>query len=380
MRIGAIGAGWWATTNHFPILAARDDVELVSVCRPDQDLLGTVQDTFGFAHATEDVDELLDQDLDAVVVTTPHNLHYDHARRALERGLHVMCEKPMTLHASEAWHLVDLAREHDVVLLVPHGWQYTDYVVRAKEVVDAGALGDVEYVSCTMASPTKEFFAGAGGPPSQWTPNLIAPDMRTWQDPIRGGGYAHGQLTHGVNLALWLTGVRATRVSGVVSNPHSAVDMYNCASVTFANGAVGSFTGAATLPADAKFQVDIRIFGSRGVLLLDVERERAEFQLHDGRHESLLAAPGSGAYECARPPKRFVELITGVESVNNSSGEVAARSVELIEAMVRSAAQNGVPVDIGPVNPADIKALRQPEGNTTTTGNPTTTLDVSSAK
>ena len=346
VRVGAIGAGWWATTNHFPILAARPDVELVSVCRPDSDLLRTVKDTFGFTHATEDVDELLEQNLDAVVVATPHHLHYEHARLALERGLHVMCEKPMTLHAHEAWHLADLARARDLVLLVPHGWQYTDYVVSAKELLDEGAVGEVEFISCTMASPTKEFFAGGGGPPSQWTPNLVAPDMRTWQDPGRGGGYAHGQLTHGVNLVLWLTGLRAARVSGVVSNPHSAVDLYNSANVTFTNGAAGSFSGAATLPADDKFQVDIRLFGSRGVLLLDVERERAEFRMHNGRHQSLLTSLGSGDYECTRPVNRFIGLITGTESVNNSSGEVAACSVELIEAMVRSASQNGVPVDI----------------------------------
>lgn len=346
VRVGAIGAGWWATTNHFPLLAERDDVDLVSVCRPDAELLANVKDQFGFTHATENVDELLAQDLDAVIVTTPHHLHYEHARAALDRGFHVLCEKPMTLHAHEAWDLVTKASQKDVVLLVPYGWQYTDFVVRAKELVEEGALGDVEYVACTMASPTKEFFAGEGGVPSRWTPTLAAPDMRTWQDASRGGGYAHGQLTHAVSLSLWLTGLRARRVSGFVSNPNSGVDMYNCGNVIFGNGALGSYAGAATLPSDSKFQIDIRIYGSRGVLLLDVERERAEFLLHDGRREYLLASPGSGDYSCIEPPNRFIDLVTGRSSENNSSGDVAARAVELIDALVQSGTAGGVPIDV----------------------------------
>jgi predicted dehydrogenase len=346
VRVGAIGAGWWATTNHFPLLAGRDDVELVSVCRPDPDLLAVVKEQFGFAHATEDVDELLSQDLDAVLVSTPHHLHYEHARAALDRGLHVMCEKPMTLDPHQAWELVTAANQQDVVLLVPYGWNYTDFIVRAKELIDDGAIGDVEFVAGTMASPTKEFFAGQGGVPSQWTPTLAAPDMRTWQDARRGGGYAHGQLTHVVSLALWLTGLRAQQVSGVVSTPNSGVDMYNSANVTFTNGALGSLAGAATLPADSKFQVDIRVFGTNGVLLLDVERERAEFLLHDGREESLLATPGSGNYACSTPPSRFIDLVAGRSTENNSSGDVAARSVELIAALLESAKVGGAPVSV----------------------------------
>ncbi|MGL4257733.1 MAG: hypothetical protein ACRCSL_15475, partial [Microbacterium sp.] len=61
VRLGAVGAGWWATSNHFPIFAGRDDVELVGVCGKGPEL-GTVRDRFGFGMATEDYDELLGQD------------------------------------------------------------------------------------------------------------------------------------------------------------------------------------------------------------------------------------------------------------------------------------------------------------------------------
>ena len=59
VRLGFIGAGWWATSNHMPILAARDDVELAGVCRLGAGELKQVQERFGFAYATEDYRDLL---------------------------------------------------------------------------------------------------------------------------------------------------------------------------------------------------------------------------------------------------------------------------------------------------------------------------------
>ena len=60
-RLGFIGAGWWATSNHMPIFAAREDVELVGVCRLGTEELRQVQEAFGFAYATEDYHDLLDK-------------------------------------------------------------------------------------------------------------------------------------------------------------------------------------------------------------------------------------------------------------------------------------------------------------------------------
>jgi predicted dehydrogenase len=338
IRVGFIGAGWWATVNHMPVLAAREDVELVGVCRPGAGLLAQVKDAFGFSFATEDYRELLELDLDAVIVSSPHHLHYKHTRAALERGLHVLCEKPMTLHAHEAWELVDLADRSERVLLVAYGWHYKAFVAQARALVPE--IGEIEYALCHMASPTKDFFSGAGSVPAAWEPTLIAPDPRTWQTPETGGGYAHGQITHSSAMLLWVTGLRARRVLALMTGPAAPVDLYDAACVEFDNGAIGVISGAATLPDDDKFQVDIRVFGTEGVLLLDVERERVELRRHDGHHESIAIPPGEGAYSCEGPPNRFVDLTAG-RGENESPGWVAARSVELIEAMQASAAEGG---------------------------------------
>src|SRR5438067_10230281 len=106
IRLGFMGAGWWATSNHIPVLAKREDVELTAVCRLGRNELRQVRERFGFRFATESAEELVAQPLDAVVVTSPHTLHYEHAKLALERGLHVMCDKPMCTQGAQARELV----------------------------------------------------------------------------------------------------------------------------------------------------------------------------------------------------------------------------------------------------------------------------------
>jgi predicted dehydrogenase len=306
-------------------------------------MLQTVKENFGFPFATEDYRELLKLDLDGVVVTSPHHLHYEHAQAALEAGYHVMVEKPMTLKGAEAWELVNLAQAKNRQIIVPYGWHYKPFVQEAKRLMNEGVVGNIEYVLCHMASPTKSLFAGAGEPPSEQSPTIAAPDPRTWQAPEQGGGYAHGQVTHSSALMFWLTGLRARQVACRMTHPNAQVDLYNTAAVTFTSGALGTISGAATLPDGSKFQVDVRIFGDEGVLLLDVERERVEVRRHDGKNVNLEIPHNAGAYDCDIPPVRFVELIQGKGS-NDSPGEVAARSAEMIDAMFRSAGQGGAPV------------------------------------
>ena len=80
--------------------------------------------------------------------------------------------------------------------------------------------------------------------------------------------------------------------------------------------------------------------------MLDVERERVTLSRYDGRREELSISPGEGEYECLVPPARFIDLITGASTENNSDVEVAARSVELIEALLRSSAAGGAEIPV----------------------------------
>jgi predicted dehydrogenase len=338
VRLGFIGAGWWATANHLPLLAARDDVELAAVCRLGRPELERVRDRFGFRFATEDYRELLAQPLDGVVVASPHTLHYTHAKAALERGLHVMVEKPMAVRADEAWDLVGLAREKRRHLLVPYGWNYKPFVEAAQRQISQGAVGEIEYVLCHMASPIRGLLDGTDVGDVAGGDGLFAPDAKTWADPkVAGGGYGHAQLTHATGLLFFLTPLRAASVYARMTAPGSRVELYDALSVHFESGAIGTVSGAGSVPPGGRFQVDVRIFGSEGMLLLDIERERLEVQRRDGQNFHVPVPAGEGDYTCDGPPHRFVDLIQGRSDRNNSSGEVAARSVELLDAAYRSA-------------------------------------------
>lgn len=342
-RIGLIGAGWWATSNHLPILASRSDVDLVGVCRLGAEPLEQVRRQFGFRFATEDYRELLDRcELDGVVVASPHTLHFEHARAALQRGLHVLCEKPLCTRAADARELVRLAETGGLHLVVPYGWNYKPFIQQAKRWMEDEGVGQIEYALCHMASPIRDLLSGRGmridEVSGQQGHNLFEPDPSTWADPqVAGGGYGHAQISHSAGLLFWLTDLVPQTVFARMTAPDSRVDLYDAVSVQFAGGAIGTISGAGTLPTHLPFQVDVRVFGRRGVLLLDCERARLELHHHDGCRRTCDLALDAGHYECVAPVHHFVDLILGRADRNWSPGTPAMRSVELLDAAYRSA-------------------------------------------
>ncbi len=342
-RLGFIGAGWWATSNHMPLLAARNDVEMVGVCRLGAGELQQVKDRFNFSFATEDYRELLTRcELDGVIVSSPHTLHYEHARASLSAGLHVMCEKPFTTQANQARELVEMADQSGLHLLIPYGWHYKPFIQEARRLMEQQRVGNIEYILCHMASPIRGLLSGEGMKiddiSGQSSDNLFEPDSATWANPdVAGGGYGHAQISHSAGMMFWLTGLRAQSVFSMMAAPGSEVDLYDAISVRFDCGAIGTVSGAGSVPTDQPFQVDIRIFGSEGMLLIDCERARVHLRRNDGKHLSVDVATDAGGYECNGPPNNFADLILGKSQNNWSAGEYALRSVELLDAAYRSA-------------------------------------------
>src|SRR5262249_47527337 len=159
---------------------------------------------------------------------------------------------------------------------------------------EQGAVGTVQYALCHMASPIRDLLQGK---PFQVEDNsgqaggvLFEPDPKTWADPaVAGGGYGHAQLSHSTGMLCWLTGLAPTRVYALMSAPGARVDLYDAISVRFEGGAIGTVSGAGTVPPVGlgSYQVDLRLFGSDGMLLLDCERARLELRTHDGKQEKV---------------------------------------------------------------------------------------------
>ncbi|MFN0166802.1 MAG: Gfo/Idh/MocA family protein [Bryobacteraceae bacterium] len=336
VRIGVIGAGWWAVENHIPALKSFDDVEVSAICRLGRDELRRFQDHFQIPFGTEDYRELLSlPGLDGVIVCSPHHLHYEHAKAALERGLHVVCEKPMTLDAGEARELRDLAETQARHFLIPYGWSYSEMAEQALRSVRAGLIGEIQHVHCHMASALRELFSGQ----ESWVgaESLVRPELGTWANPAHGGGWAHGQLTHALGLLFLLSGLEPESVFGITGLSSTGADLFNAIACRFRNGATGTIGGAATMPVGSAYQVDVRLYGTKGMLLVDVERPRMEVRCHDGAVVRAEVTHPPGGYSCVAPLRRFVDLIQGKPVENLSSARVGAATVALIDAALRSA-------------------------------------------
>jgi predicted dehydrogenase len=141
VRIGVAGLGYWG-----PNLARNFDelAELTWLAELSPELQEKFAARYPNARVTGDFDELLADDaLDAVVIATPVPTHYELAKKALEAGKHVLVEKPPAMTAAEMDELVALASGADLVLMPGHLLLYHPGVLKLKELIDAGELGDV---------------------------------------------------------------------------------------------------------------------------------------------------------------------------------------------------------------------------------------------
>ena len=142
--VAVAGLGPWGANlaRNFNELA-----RLAWVCDPSPERLEAAAARYPATRATSSFDELLADDaVEAVVVATPVPTHAELARRALAAGKHVFVEKPMALGADDAEALVALAEERRLALLPGHLLLYHPGVLKLKELVDAGELGQVLYV------------------------------------------------------------------------------------------------------------------------------------------------------------------------------------------------------------------------------------------
>jgi predicted dehydrogenase len=140
-KVGVAGLGYWGPNlvRNFDELA-----EIAWLCDLDDDLRARFGARYPGARVTADFDELLaDETLDAVVVATPVPTHHALAKQALEAGKHVLVEKPPAMRAAEMDELVELADARDRVLMPGHLLLYHPGVLKLKELVVGGELGEV---------------------------------------------------------------------------------------------------------------------------------------------------------------------------------------------------------------------------------------------
>jgi predicted dehydrogenase len=139
--LGVVGLNYWGPNL---VRNFNDLAELTWLCDLDDAHLSPIAARYPGARATSSFDDLLaDDSLDAVVIATPVPTHYALAKQALEAGKHVFVEKPPAMRAQEMDELVALAAAKDLVLMPGHLLLYHPGVIKLKELIDGGELGDV---------------------------------------------------------------------------------------------------------------------------------------------------------------------------------------------------------------------------------------------
>jgi predicted dehydrogenase len=353
-RIGVIGAGFWATYQYLPFFRDHPEVELVGVVRRDDEGLDAFRAEYGLEVATSSVAELLTAGLDGVVVSSPHDLHREHAVAALEAGAHVLIEKPMTVTLADAEAVAVAAQEAGRAVGVAHGWNYSRLTNWAKDVLEEGRLGRITSVTGYMSSCLTELFSGRSGYGVLDVGGFaVEAETATWARADAGGGYLFGQLSHLLALGLWLVPNEPEDVFARGLLLDNGVDLDVQVSVALEGGAIASFGGQGHEPWGRRHACDLRIAGENGVLMLDFDRVQAELLLEGDREKSewLTLEPDKPAveadaeYTCDDAAQFLVDTCLGRETVNRAPLDLGVRTVAVMEAAWQSV-HSGMPVRI----------------------------------
>ena len=340
-RIAVIGAGWWATTAHIPALKSHPNAELIAVQSRERAKAQRIARDFDVKHAFVSVEELLAlPGLDGVIVSTTPNVHHAQTKAALERGLHVLVEKPMTFTVAEAQELVELAAQKKLQLLISCPWHFTAHGIEARRLVQSGALGKIKMVSVLMTNPIDKLLRGINTTPTHGIDNVyVEPCKGSYNDPaVAGGGQVYCQVSHAAAYLTFLTGARAAEVFARFDRDGSPNDIYNALTITLENGALVNLASTGATPLQER-NYEVRVFGAEAILQLELWRGTMTLIDFAGHRKDFPSLKGDEIYPGQSPTLNFVDAILG-KTPNGSPGELGLAAMEIIEAACESAQTN----------------------------------------
>ena len=186
-NLAIIGCGRIAQA-YLKIIEKIPSAKLTAVCDASAPVAKSVGEQ-SKCRAYTDYKRMVDEEeLDAVVICTPPNVHANISVYALERGVHVLCEKPLAIRLADASLMVQAARRHKVVLMMASKFRYVEDVVQAKGMLESGLIGKpvlFENIFCSRVDMTK-----------RWNSNK----------KISGGGVLIDNGTHSIDIARFLLG------------------------------------------------------------------------------------------------------------------------------------------------------------------------------
>ncbi|MXV61434.1 Gfo/Idh/MocA family oxidoreductase [Natronorubrum sp. JWXQ-INN-674] len=294
LRIGIVGLGYIGTTvgGQFH---RHSDATVRALCDLDSDRLletGAEFDVPADRRYTEYATMLEDATLDAVLVGTPHTLHYEQVVAALERECHVYCDKPLATDLEHARDLTERAERSQQTLMVGYQRHLQTAFRTARERF---AETEPEWITASI------------------TQGWIDDSMDTWRlDPeLSGGGFLYDTGSHVLDGVLWTTGLEPESVTASMDfhDDDERVDSRTHLDVRFENGASGTFSLHGDAPAvrehihcwddDGAVYIEGTQWGPRDVVQIDSDAGEYEpyidFRTEQSRADAFLESVRSGA-------------------------------------------------------------------------------------
>ena len=186
--IGIIGTGF-ARKVQIPAFKACDGAEIISVASGSIENAKATAEEFGVNHFTADWRETVSQDnVDLVVITTPPDLHLEMTMFAIEKGKHILCEKPMAMNVAEAQKMTDAAKGKPLLALIDHELRFQPGRQKAFEMIRNGEIGNIRHAKYIYQAP------GRGNPDIPWN---------WWSDAKQGGGALGAVGSHIIDSFNW---------------------------------------------------------------------------------------------------------------------------------------------------------------------------------
>lgn len=288
---------------------------IAAVCDVDAALATQTATKYG-AEAHTDWRELIErQGLHVVDICTPPNQHAEIATRALDRGLHVLCEKPLARTPDEARPIVEKAYEHGRVLMTAFCHRFHPPIIFAKEMIENDDLGKIVMF--------RNRFSG----------HLVGVENKWFSDPdVAGGGSLLDTAVHSIDLFRYLVGEVAT-ATGRINTVNPAVRVEDSAAVVLQsdNGALGVIESSWSTPGGSNV---VELYGTAGACIVDYDNNTVRYKTADMPVWETRTIEGPDRFQ--REIDHFSDAVRGLQHLI-VTGHDGLRACEIVAEIYASA-------------------------------------------
>ena len=222
---------------------------LYAIAGRSKDKVDDFMAKYGFEKGYLSYDELLDdEEISAVYIPLPNNLHYEWVMTALNKGKHVLCEKPLAPDAATAKKMFETAKANNVYLMEAFAYQHSPYMEAVEKEISDGVIGNVRYIETAFI-----------------TSDYDNSNIRMRRETLGGAAYDLG--VYNTSFILRVMGKVPDNIKATASFSDNNIDLLTNGHIEYADGAKGTFTCGMVLETNADRRLDrFEIQGSKGTI------------------------------------------------------------------------------------------------------------------